>query len=328
MDAIRGMKAASRRQGRRWRFASAVLDESSWTLHVDGRRVPLEVKPMELLHELLLHAGKVVTKDELLDAVWPGLAVVEASLPTAMLKLRRALGDQGTESPVIETVQRIGYRLAVPVEVESVAEAGTGAEVRREPSGDASLGDEAPGVTRRRRRWPLAVLGLAIALAAGTALTVRTLHDSRERARLQAVQMRDGADAIRRMDVPRIEQLLHEGWDPNAPYDEQGNGAIVWALNICEWNPAHDRQRLLLVVRTLIDGGARLDNHNVWGDTPYTISSARRYCGPDHPVTRMIGIMCYRDYPRTGSIPAGNFCAPGPSRATPAQQRHANLTAG
>ena len=77
MDAVRGMRAASRRQGRCWHFASAVLDEDSWTLRVDGQRVPLEAKPMEVLHELLLRAGQVVSKDELLDAVWPGIAVVE-----------------------------------------------------------------------------------------------------------------------------------------------------------------------------------------------------------------------------------------------------------
>lgn len=327
MDAIRGMKAAGRRQGRRWLFASAVLDESSWTLRVDGRRIPLEAKPLELLHELLLRAGQVVTKDELLDAVWPGLSVVEASVPTAVLKLRRALGDEKGAGRIIETVPRIGYRLAVPVEVEFAAEALTGAEAKREPSGDASPGDEAPEVPHRRR-WIFVAGGLALALVAGTVAITRIWPAAGSAVTALPDDMREGADAIRRMDVPRIEQLLGEGWDPNAPYDDQGNGAIVWALNICEWDPAHDRQRLLLVVRTLIDGGARLDTHNVWGDTPYTISSARRYCGPDHPVTRMIGTQCYRDYPRTGTIPAGNFCALGPSRATPAQQRHANLTAG
>lgn len=303
-----------------------MLDENSWTLVVDGRRVPVEVKPLELLHELLLHAGKVVTKDELLDAVWPGLAVVEASLPTAMLKLRRALGDHGPESPVIETVQRVGYRLAVPVEVESGAEALTGAEAKRELFEESSPDDDGPRVPRRRR-WTFVAGGLALALVAGTAAIDRLAPDAWSAATASPDHARDAADAIRRMDVPRIEQLLREGWDPNAPTDDQGNGALTWALNICEWNPAHDRQRLVLLVRTLIDGGARLDSHNVWGDTPYTIASARRYCGPGHPVTRMIGTMCYRGYRQTGSIPAGNFCALGPSTATPAQQRHANITA-
>ena len=65
---------ASRRRRRLWRFAGAEFDEASWTLRIDGQPVPLEGKPLEVLHELLLRAGEVVTKDEILDAVWPGVA--------------------------------------------------------------------------------------------------------------------------------------------------------------------------------------------------------------------------------------------------------------
>src|SRR3546814_6538363 len=53
------------------------------------------------LHELLLRAGEVVTKDEILDAVWPGLTVVEGSLATAISKLRKALG--GDADAIIAT---------------------------------------------------------------------------------------------------------------------------------------------------------------------------------------------------------------------------------
>ncbi len=61
--------SSDRRRGRRWFFAGCSLDEDSWCLLVDGQRAALEAKPMELLHELLLQAGKVVTKDELLDRI-------------------------------------------------------------------------------------------------------------------------------------------------------------------------------------------------------------------------------------------------------------------
>lgn len=309
MDAIRGMKAASRRQGRRWLFASAVLDESSWTLHVDGRRVPLEVKPMELLHELLLHAGKVVTKDELLDAVWPGLAVVEASLPTAILKLRRALGDDAQESPVIETVQRIGYRLAVPVEVEGAPpspelEAVT---VLAAPFAPAPAQPAQPA-QRFGRRFLLAG-GLAILLVAGTVATTRLLTASP--APLPSVTRTEAYNALRRLDIPELEALLAAGWDPNTPFNEVGDGALNTLLAICEWNPAHDRQRLLLAARTLLDGGARLDARNGYGDTAYSIAAAPRYCGPNHPVTRMLHTLCY-----AGEHPLGDRCLPQYTRRT------------
>ena len=110
--------SSSRRRRRLWRFADAEFDEASWTLRVAGQAVALEGKPLEVLHELLLRAGEVVTKDEILDAVWPGVTVVEGSLATAVSKLRKALGTR--EDNAIETVPRIGYRLTATVRIESI----------------------------------------------------------------------------------------------------------------------------------------------------------------------------------------------------------------
>ena len=80
--------------------------------------VDLESKPIEVLCQLLLRAGEVVTKEELLESVWPGVTVVEGSLATAVSKLRKALGD---DEPIILTLPRIGYRLAVPVVCKRLA---------------------------------------------------------------------------------------------------------------------------------------------------------------------------------------------------------------
>jgi DNA-binding winged helix-turn-helix (wHTH) protein len=96
--------------GRLWRFADYEFDELGRVLRVKGRAVDIELKPLDILLQLLLHAGEVVTKEELLEAVWPSVMVVDASLATAVSKLRKALGDE--DQPVIVTVARIGYRLA------------------------------------------------------------------------------------------------------------------------------------------------------------------------------------------------------------------------
>jgi len=88
-------------------------------LRVHDRVVDLESKPLDVLQQLLLHAGEVVTKDELLQSVWPGVTVVEGSLATAVSKLRKALGDD--DQIVIQTVARIGYRLGAPVQSRAVA---------------------------------------------------------------------------------------------------------------------------------------------------------------------------------------------------------------
>ncbi len=96
--------------GRLWSFAGREFDESRLELRVKEKPVELELKPLEVLIQLLVHAGEAVTKDQLLDAVWPGLSVVEGSLATAVSKLRKALGDD--DASVVVTVPRVGYRLA------------------------------------------------------------------------------------------------------------------------------------------------------------------------------------------------------------------------
>ena len=105
--------------GLRWRFAEVELDESSLTLKVAGQAVEIEPKPLELLMYLLRHAGEVATKDELLEALWPARVVTEASLTNCVAKLRQALADH--EAVILRTVHGYGYRLGVPVSVETVA---------------------------------------------------------------------------------------------------------------------------------------------------------------------------------------------------------------
>jgi serine/threonine protein kinase/DNA-binding winged helix-turn-helix (wHTH) protein len=128
--------------GRLWRFADCEFDELRRELRVKGKPVELESKPLDILLQLLLHSGEVVTKEELLDSVWPSVMVVDGSLATAVSKLRKAMGDE--QHPVVLTVPRVGYRLAVPVYCKTVA-ATAGPELGFKP------GDLAPG----REQWQL-----------------------------------------------------------------------------------------------------------------------------------------------------------------------------
>src|SRR5947207_8175133 len=129
--------------GRLWRFADYEFDELRRELRIKGKPAELESKPLEVLFQLLLHAGEVVTKEELLESVWPDVMVVDGSLATAVSKLRKAMGDD--EHPVIVTVPRVGYRLGVPVYCKLVA-APAGPEL------GFKVGDPAPG----REQWQLA----------------------------------------------------------------------------------------------------------------------------------------------------------------------------
>jgi TolB-like protein/DNA-binding winged helix-turn-helix (wHTH) protein/Flp pilus assembly protein TadD len=106
-------------QARCWVFGDCEFDELRRELRVKGEVIELEPKPVEVLLQLLLHAGQVVTKEDLLESVWPGLMVVDGSLATAVSKLRKGLGDD--ESSVLLTVPRVGYRLGVPVRMKPSA---------------------------------------------------------------------------------------------------------------------------------------------------------------------------------------------------------------
>ena len=136
--------------GRLWRFDDYELDELSRELRLKGKPIDLESKPLEILLQLLLHAGEVVTKEELLESVWPDVIVVDGSLATAVSKLRKAMGDE--DQPTIVTVPRVGYRLAVPVHCKTVAAAAS-------PDLGFKAGEAVPGREQWRFTRPMEISG-------------------------------------------------------------------------------------------------------------------------------------------------------------------------
>lgn len=96
-----------------WRFGAVELDEQLAALRVGGAAVDLDRSSYDVLLALLRHAGEVVTKDELLEAGWPGRIVSENSLAKAVGRLRQALGADGK---AIRAVHGYGYRLATAVD--------------------------------------------------------------------------------------------------------------------------------------------------------------------------------------------------------------------
>lgn len=288
MGATEVQNGTAQRQRRRWHFGNAIFDETAWTLTVAGQPVALEPKPLELLRALLERAGEVVGKNELLEAVWPGVVVVEASLPTAIRKLRRALGDENSARPIIATVARIGYRLTVPVRLEHPDKS-----VGVVAAAPQAFAASAKASADRRRGLALAGAAL-LGVAAIGAVQVAGGGDAADAPpfALAPVDQRDARLALRQMDVKALEAMIVAGWDPETPFDDQQNGALNILLERCEWDPGHDRQRLLLAARLLVDNGTSLTKRNIWGDTAYSIAKAPRYCGASHPVTVMLRRLC------------------------------------
>jgi class 3 adenylate cyclase/DNA-binding winged helix-turn-helix (wHTH) protein/predicted ATPase len=98
-----------------WCFAEFRLDPDNSCLWRGAHVVPLTPKAFDVLHYLVTHPDRVVTKDALLDAVWPTTAVTDVVVRMAIGELRRALGDTAQASQYIATVQRRGYRFVALV---------------------------------------------------------------------------------------------------------------------------------------------------------------------------------------------------------------------
>ena len=84
-------------------FGNAVFDSSLFELTVNGKLVKVEHRPLEILLTLLLHVDKVVTKDELLETVWPTIHTLENVLANAITKLRKVLGSELSKRIITHT---------------------------------------------------------------------------------------------------------------------------------------------------------------------------------------------------------------------------------
>ena len=98
-------------------FGPFRLDQRDERLWRGEEVLHLHPKPFAVLCRLVSQAGQLVTKDALLETVWPETAVSESALAVAIRHLRRVLGDRARSPRFIETVHRRGYRFMAPVAV-------------------------------------------------------------------------------------------------------------------------------------------------------------------------------------------------------------------
>src|SRR5262245_19238999 len=116
-----------------WIFGPFRLDPRNACLWRGVEIVPLPPTAFALLHYLVTHAGQLVTKDELFEAIWSETVVSEAVLKVRMGEVRKALGETAREQRCIATVHRRGYRFVAPVTRLDVSS--RAAVTARDPSG-------------------------------------------------------------------------------------------------------------------------------------------------------------------------------------------------
>ena len=102
-------------------FPPFILEPENYTLRRGAEIIPLAPKSYAVLLHLVENAGRLISKQELLGAVWPGTYIHEAVLKTSILEIRKALADDATNPKYIKTRHRRGYQFIAPVVRESTA---------------------------------------------------------------------------------------------------------------------------------------------------------------------------------------------------------------
>jgi TolB-like protein/DNA-binding winged helix-turn-helix (wHTH) protein/Flp pilus assembly protein TadD len=158
-------------------FKTFRLDTANHLLWRNGDRVPLAPKAFDVLAYLVEHAGRLVTQDEIMEALWSETYVNPEVLRKYILEIRRTLGDRPDSPEFIETVPKRGYRFVAPVLEESTVEppvAATSSAIEQpataENAGPAAASSEEESSSGRYRLWMLVVLPvLAVLVAAAIA---------------------------------------------------------------------------------------------------------------------------------------------------------------
>ena len=155
-----------------FRFGEFVLVPGERLLLRDGKPLALTGKAFDLLATLVRQAGHLLTKDELLHAVWPDVVVEEVNLSVNVSALRKVLGSAPGTVEWIETVPRQGYRFNAAVEVGDLA------TTQRTPPAEVAISATVEGasldagvppqLSRRGVAWLLGALSVTgVAVVAG-----------------------------------------------------------------------------------------------------------------------------------------------------------------
>ncbi|HMZ80967.1 MAG TPA: transcriptional regulator, partial [Acidobacteriota bacterium] len=100
-----------------YQFDDVQVQVEKFRVYKAGQVVSLEPKAFEVLLFLLENQGRLIEKNELLDAVWKDSFVTQNAMTRVIAQLRKALGDDPKEAKYIETVPTRGYRFIASVEV-------------------------------------------------------------------------------------------------------------------------------------------------------------------------------------------------------------------
>jgi DNA-binding winged helix-turn-helix (wHTH) protein/TolB-like protein/Tfp pilus assembly protein PilF len=149
---------------RTYRVGSFVVDPERFRITRDDVPVSVEPKVFDLLVHLIRHRDRVLTREELFEAIWAGRPVSDATLSNHVKNARRALGDNGELQETIQTIRGRGYRFVAAVEESTADTAGAVELPPAEPPPAEPPPAEPPGasLSPRASRPTRLVVGLAL----------------------------------------------------------------------------------------------------------------------------------------------------------------------
>ena len=128
-----------------YRFGAFALDPMQGILTARGREIPLAGKAFDTLRVLAENPGRVVSKQELIEQVWPGLHVEENNLAQHISLVRKTLASFDASTEYVQTMPRRGYRFAVDVESVSEPSPDEVPQTRYTRSGDVNIAYQVVG---------------------------------------------------------------------------------------------------------------------------------------------------------------------------------------
>ena len=140
-----------------YRFDTYSLDTETLGLTSAGDTITAEPQVFLLLQFLIENRERVVSRDDIIDAVWDGRIVSESALTYAVKEARRLVGDDGKAQAVIRTLPRRGFRFVAEVTEGGIEDGAVAAQ---------DLSDE-PSPANRRWRLPAIAAALVVIIAAG-----------------------------------------------------------------------------------------------------------------------------------------------------------------
>ena len=168
----------------RLEFGAVTLIPDERLVLKDGRPVPLTPKAFDLLAVLAANPGHLLTKEHLMEVLWPDTSVEEANLAYHVFAIRKALDENADGDRYIETVPKRGYRFVAPVgrvDAESLGLSGTAESTnglfRHADEVSAARPMEIEALSDRQSRSPFDVVlrRWGLALAAGLAIGALTM---------------------------------------------------------------------------------------------------------------------------------------------------------